>query len=596
MRITAFLIFGAFAIAVMTSRVFAHEGEDHSGTIEVEIADDFVNQKSESIYYLFDPLNKERLKLEFTDRQPSFAHGQKVRIKGKKKTGNNKVVVLAAGDATVMGEAAAMTAVADSRSLLSLRVNFSNASVSCTDSSISTLLFDDVNSKSVDNFYATTSQGRVGVNGIVRSVTLSTSTGSSCDYYSWQSAADSAARAQGIDPSAYDHVMYVLPSSVSCSWSGLGQVYNRLSWVKACGTTMTYAHELGHNFGMGHATTATSEYGDYSDAMGGSYREVNAPHRDQMKWLPVENIVTVTASGTYRIAPLERDGTTVANPQVLKIYMPTAGNYVYLGFRKPEGSFDYGMSTTHANRVSVHRYKGSGSSTTLFSKAITTSESYTDSADGLTVTVTAITSDYAEVNIQKTYTINAPTSLSATLSTTNANGSIVLKWTDNSSDETGFEVMRSTDGTNYSLVTTTGANTSSYTVSGLADASKYYFKLRATNASVASTYTSAVSIMTAAETYVPSSPTSLAITNSSVYPSSRLILNWTDNSTREDGYEVWRATSSSGTYSKIATLIVNAREYYNDGLPSRTKYYYKVRAYNSRGYSSYSSAKFGTTK
>jgi hypothetical protein len=596
MRLTAFLIFGAFAIAVMTSSVFAHEGEDHSGTIEVEIADDFVNKKSEFIYYLNDPVYKERLKLEFKDRQPNFVHGQKVRIKGKKKVGDSKTVILAEGDATVMGEAVVMAAVANSRSVLSLRVNFTNASVSCTESSISTLLFDDANAKSVDNFYATASQGRVGVNGVVKSVNVNMSVGSSCDYYSWQSAADSAARAQGIDPAAYDHVNYVLPSSVSCSWSGLGQVYNRLTWVKACSTTMTFAHELGHNFGMGHATTATSSYGDYSDAMGGSYREMNAPHRDQMQWLPAANIVTVSSSGTYRIAPLEDDGSTVANPQVLKVYMASAGDYVYLGYRKPEGSFDYGMSTTYANRVSVHRYKGSGSSTTLFSKAMTTGESYSDTADNLTVTVTAITTDYAEVNIQKASLLKAPSALTATQSATNANGSIVLKWTDNSADESGFEVMRSTDGTNYSLATTLASNTTTFTQSGLTDATTYYFKVRAINATMASTFTAAASVATAAETSVPASPSSLTVSNSSVYPQSRLILKWTDNSTREDGYEVWRATSSGGTYTRIATLGVNAKEYYNDGLPRRYKYYYKVRAYNSRGYSSYSSIANGTTK
>lgn len=57
------------------------------------------------------------------------------------------------------------------------------------------------------------------------------------------------------------------------------------------------------------------------------------------------------------------------------------------------------------------------------------------------------------------------------------------------------------------------------------------------------------------------------------------------------GYEIYRATSKTGKYTKIATVKTNT--YTNSGLKSWTKYYYKVRAYKTIGktkvYSSYSS-------
>lgn len=58
---------------------------------------------------------------------------------------------------------------------------------------------------------------------------------------------------------------------------------------------------------------------------------------------------------------------------------------------------------------------------------------------------------------------------------------IELKWTDNSFDETGFEIYRSTDGINgnYSLIYTTGANQTSYSNTGLAAGTNYYYKVRA---------------------------------------------------------------------------------------------------------------------
>jgi hypothetical protein len=56
-----------------------------------------------------------------------------------------------------------------------------------------------------------------------------------------------------------------------------------------------------------------------------------------------------------------------------------------------------------------------------------------------------------------------------------------LNWADNSSNESGFKIERSTDGTNYSLLTTTAANVTSYSNTGLSAATKYYYRVRATN-------------------------------------------------------------------------------------------------------------------
>lgn len=59
------------------------------------------------------------------------------------------------------------------------------------------------------------------------------------------------------------------------------------------------------------------------------------------------------------------------------------------------------------------------------------------------------------------------------------------------------------------------------------------------------------------------------------------------------GYEIYRATSKNGKYSKVATLSTNTNTYTNSGLGTWTKYYYKIRAYKNAGktkiYGSYSS-------
>ena len=74
----------------------------------------------------------------------------------------------------------------------------------------------------------------------------------------------------------------------------------------------------------------------------------------------------------------------------------------------------------------------------------------------------------------------APTLLAATaISATQIN----LSWTDASSNESGFKVERSPDGVNgWTLLTTVGAGVTTYADSGLACATAYHYRVRATNA------------------------------------------------------------------------------------------------------------------
>ena len=77
---------------------------------------------------------------------------------------------------------------------------------------------------------------------------------------------------------------------------------------------------------------------------------------------------------------------------------------------------------------------------------------------------------------------NAPTNVNATVSASSGSDTIDLTWTDNSTDETGFEIERSDDGgTSWDEVTTTAANATSYSDSGLQPDATYRFRVRAVN-------------------------------------------------------------------------------------------------------------------
>ena len=74
---------------------------------------------------------------------------------------------------------------------------------------------------------------------------------------------------------------------------------------------------------------------------------------------------------------------------------------------------------------------------------------------------------------------------------------MLLNWTDNSATETGFRIERSpvTD-TNFTEIATVGANTTSFTDSGLSEATRYYYRVRAYNAYTTSAYSNEKSVTT----------------------------------------------------------------------------------------------------
>ncbi|AET68043.1 fibronectin type III domain-containing protein [Desulfosporosinus orientis DSM 765] len=87
-----------------------------------------------------------------------------------------------------------------------------------------------------------------------------------------------------------------------------------------------------------------------------------------------------------------------------------------------------------------------------------------------------------------------------------------------------------------------------------------------------------------------SAPTDLTAT---VESSSEIYLDW-DSVSDATSYYIYRATSSSGTYSKIDT--VKATSYTDTDLSDDTTYYYKVKAVNSSDTSAYSSIVHATTE
>lgn len=88
---------------------------------------------------------------------------------------------------------------------------------------------------------------------------------------------------------------------------------------------------------------------------------------------------------------------------------------------------------------------------------------------------------------------NAPTGLVVTAI---SKSQINLTWKDNSSNETGFKIERSTNGSTFTQIATVGTNATSYSNTGLTANTLYYYRVRAYNAAGNSAYSNTASTKT----------------------------------------------------------------------------------------------------
>lgn len=176
------------------------------------------------------------------------------------------------------------------------------------------------------------------------------------------------------------------------------------------------------------------------------------------------------------------------------------------------------------------------------------------------------------------------TSSSATLNgSANPNGGLTTGWFRYSSTNPGS--CDDTFGTRapFSGGTDLGSGTSdvaySRSIFSLSPNTTYYYCAIASN-SGGTGLGSIVSFTTPQAP--PSAPSNLSGTASG----SDVVLNWSDNSLNEDGFNVWRSTDGLN-FSSVASTTASIITYTDVGLGAGT-WYHKVRAFNGAGYSGFS--------
>ena len=165
--------------------------------------------------------------------------------------------------------------------------------------------------------------------------------------------------------------------------------------------------------------------------------------------------------------------------------------------------------------------------------------------------------------------------------------SLDLSWTDNSGNETGFEIWRSlTQSGGYDLLLVTASDVTSCVDTNLVPDTTYFYQVRAINLEGHSSFSAVATERT--NVSIP------GILQFLVQKPSSIEIGWQDNSEEEIGFQIERSLDGIN-FTQLATVAENVTSYLdNDPLVS-TNYFYRVRAEFSNGTSEYSNTIEGST-
>jgi len=169
-------------------------------------------------------------------------------------------------------------------------------------------------------------------------------------------------------------------------------------------------------------------------------------------------------------------------------------------------------------------------------------------------------------------TVTIPAASSGLTATAKSQTQIDLAWTDNSSNETGFKIFR--DGVELLPSPKVVANVTTFSDTGVTCGTTYTYTVKAVNAAGDSAGVTATATTPACASGAPTAPGGLTATAVS---QTQINLLWTDNSSDETGFKLFR----NGVL--IKTTGANVTTFSDTGLTCGVTYTYIVKATNAAG-------------
>lgn len=231
--------------------------------------------------------------------------------------------------------------------ILVTNLNVCGAASNITPSDLENTLFATSNMGSLVKMVRYCSHNKSTIQGTIIPIAIhvpctKATDGSLCDFEAWGRYVDDVMAKSNYIHDKYDHRIYIVPGRL-CAWCGIGYVNcssngQCRSWISSdcAGSISVYMHELGHNWGLQHASFSTNEYGDVSDAMGYccTRRCYNPPHAEQLGWvkairsLSIDELVSSKGKVTRYKLPLA----STHSVNFLKLKLPS--KWFYLQYRR----------------------------------------------------------------------------------------------------------------------------------------------------------------------------------------------------------------------------------------------------------------------
>lgn len=515
------------------------------------------------------------------DRVPDAAHGlvgRTVRARGVERSGRLDVgaggtVAAADGSGASTGTGTTAAAVAPGvKTVAVLLVNFTDdPSQPWTAAQARSVVFDGTTS--VNAFYQDSSDGQVSLTGDVFGYVTVTKDNVGCDWSAWAADARAAAIAAGYPLANYTYTVYAWPRTTLCGWAGLGYLPGTTSYVDGNLTTRVVGHELGHNFGVHHAssmsctaadgspvtvggTCTSSEYGDPFTVMGSAARLHSNWQRAQLGWLT--GVTTATTTSSYLLVPAD----STAGVRLVRVPRGD-GTYLNLEFRQPTGVFDtFGAADAVVNGVTIRVAPDLGtivqsqlvdatptSPSSFTDSSLKAGRTFTDPLSGVTVAVTSVSAAGAQVTVSYGPDATPPSAvagLTATAAATATASSAALRWQAATDDRgvAGYTVRR--DGAALGTTAST-----SFTDAGLVPGTAYTYTVEAFDAAGnVGPATSVRVVAVAVDTGRPTTPTNLRAT---VGRSRSVALAWTASTDPEGSAVTYTVTRTGKRWTTTAT-------------------------------------------
>ena len=211
--------------------------------------------------------------------------------------------------------------------------------------------------------------------------------------------------------------------------------------------------------------------------------------------------------------------------------------------------------------------------------------------DGLkqNITITAGETNTETITLQVTEPMG-PDGLNETSVTSSQ---AALAWNDNSINEEGFRIVRRDAGVgSFAEVGNVSVDVTAFADNTVTASTSYDYKVLAFNSRGFAESNQITVSVPASGGNTPNPPSNL---QANAVSSNQIHLNWTDNSTNENGFRIERREGVGGTYFQIFETGADVSNYSDNGVNPSTQYFYRVRAFNGDGNSGYTSEANATT-